>query len=973
MFKGKFNKNFLTGILASLAINMVGGVAVEKKYQDTKQEEIIKDRELVKDVIFLPANEEELVQNLLEQAGVKNISEIQKNPELVKKIDLGIFFIQVEFLENKIDAKQAKMAILNLQLQEKVFSDLYKKTNNPLLVINELQNNIADPQIFLDENDKIESNEKSNGNDYKKVEALLSSYLLHGQSNCYGSIRALISLLTKILPEHKFKINELDLHARVVVQEKNNSYLVDTGTPIKKVTPDDLVGTILYEDAHLAFLSGILKLPNPQKYYDIAGNDSLNSAVNLDETDSKSEEKAIYKNTSIGNFFDYTPTQLEGKKQLKSLTNLPIPAQADRQRVQLSSELEKEQTNTDSNLKTTDELGPTDINKIIKAEIKAVKIEIIKNESAKNETTTEKKETHDFKTANTNEISTPTNEQKNKFLILEADPMILAFIRESIEVPSKKEENAKEILLWLQKLDRSGVLEQYIEQITNENKKLGALRPKAEEKDNPYLMAKFLVEDHIAKYKELKNKVDDKEIIKNAEILLLKYLNVENKIFNSASPDNDNPLAWKEISIKDIPGISKKVKEHLSRSKKGYGISFYHNVDKESANFLFKIAKENPPRSIEINGESFPSLEELQLLLDLPTAKDVVVKWHNPAPGTDLSPIWKAISEQRIQFEDDQYVNGRNSMQDPTKKFSMVDAATKTIVNVNTPEMRTKFGKVFIYEFLLRQAMHDQFTTKSSTIKIESKVFFPESVLSTFGLVDFYKIQNMFDKFYLNSEPGARRSYEFISTGEVKNKDNFNFINQFNFKNIEGIADTSKEEYSVSIRIATQIVEFPTIDMKCSSIDLSQADFGEIPKEFLINNRNVNFGDIGESYNPRFIKNVLNGFLDKISNAEMNDFVISDDNNVEPNGLTRHKIEIRTNSKGVDGTLGNYRFNFNILTSDEDSSKLNSVLENIFQKIKAKKIYFGAGMDVKFKDLAKKINPTAIIDDSINVKNKLTK
>jgi len=973
MFKGKFNKNLLTGILASLAINIGGGVVLEKKYQETEQARLQEDRERTKDVIFLPTTKEELVQNLLKQAGVANIEEIQKNPELAHKINLGVFFLQVEFLEKKIDAKQAKKAFLNLQLQERVFADLYDKTKNPLLVINELQNNIADPQIFLDENDKIEVKKNSGSNDYKSGEALLSSYALYGQSNCYSSTRVLVSLLTRILPKHKIKINELSEHVRVVVQDEVNKYLVDTGTPIRKITPEDLAGTVLYEDAHLAFLSGILKLPNPHQYFELSATDDHDSKDRKHASISEDTKTNEYKNTSIGNYFDYTPTQMEGKRQLKSLTNLPIPELADRQRVKLSPELESGQVNDGKKLKTTNDLGEAKINNIIKSDTKSEKIEILKKEAEKNEATADKTEIEVSKKPILEANYIPTNEQKKQFLILEADPMIMAFVKESIEKPEKKEENTKEILLWLQKLDRNGVLPKYADQIIDENSKLNAIRPKAEDKSNPYLMAKFLLGDYIVKYWELKDKIDEKELLKDAESLILNTVEDANVLFGSIqTEDEKNPISRKNILLNEIPDITNKILKVLKRTKRAYSIDFSEQINDESRKILWDIAKINPPEAIEISGSDFKYLSELQSLLDSPKAKNTIVRWSNPAPGMDIGPIWKAIENHQIYFRDLKFINKINTLQDVNKQFSMVDKETKTIVNVITPELRDKFGKEFVIEYFLRTALDtpNQHVFEISNLRTKSKDFdLPKSALAEFNVQDFEYLQNLITKFSTPFRKKFVPKYNFKTANPERNDDYFDFINRFYFN----IVSKHIRPNSI-VNIETHISNFPKENILCQQINLQNSNFAMVPPEFLINNTNINFGNIGlkSNLNPldftlQQIK--INEFLDKISDAEMQDILIEDEKLDAPDETSLYTIHVRTNTQGEDLGKYNYRFEFELLMhTQKHNPDYDLIIENIISKLKTKKIYIGYDNTGKIGTIVKKIAPLAVIDKSSSIK-----
>lgn len=1041
MFNGRFNKNLLRGILASLAINTAGGMAVEKTYQEAKQTELTKDRERVKDVIFLPATKEELVQNLLEQAGVKDIAEIQKNPELAHKIDLGNFFIQVEFLEKKIDAKQAKKAILNLQLQRQVFTDLYDKTKNPLVVMNEVQNNIVDPQIFLDENDKAEAKQKNGGMDYKKGEALLSSYLLNGQSNCYSSVRAEVAIFSKVLPKQKLKVNELAEHVRLVVTDQKTNYLVDPGTPIRKTTPDDLAGTILYEDAHLAFLSGILELPNPNQYIasgEEADNLMQNSLGGLKNAPSKVSDLLDYKNTSIGNFFEITPTQLARVLSLKKVSSGDVPALADRQRMNLLSESEMKSSQTvagktypEKNTYDQEDNNQEDSNQqkildkaeveqeirkatvtqrrnIIKSEMDRVEIKERKEKIKKDSSNTKPEQIADHHTT-TSEVPTtptaPTEKQKVTFALIEAEPMIAAFIKDSVEHPEKEHANTKEILLWLKQMDDAGALETYAVQHAQEIARLEQLRPKPGEKSNSYLQAKFLVDDYLKKYNELKNKIDEKELLKNNTASLLDYLS----LFGGLSIEYKNSLQKNplepemyQIKQKDMDGFLKEVGKKLKIMKKHHAdlqfIRFSAENDTKSAKSLLEFAKENPPHKIEITG-AFQNLQELQDFLDSPKGKNTTVVWSNPPTGTDIKPIWKAITDGNLRLVDTQEINTQAALQDPKKQFSMVDKETKTIVNVTTEELRDKFGKDFIMEYFLRNALTNNSGTTDSHIKLEIKNydFFPKSALNTIGIQDFENLTNLIKKFATQKQVEGLVSFiEF--TGN--NKDGFDFVNQLDLKKIAKFIPKKSD-----IKIQTHITDFPTENIGCKNINLTQASFGSIPPDFLTNNEDINFGRVTDwkdnSEMPediakidRNLKNLsseqrarlkntgmemryiiesaaLDTFLEKISDAEMKDILIYDENvdNTEANGDSTilHTIYISTNTHGNEIYKGNYKFTIDCLTNQKNPNNHILLIEKILDKIKTKKIFLGEGTDqikTTIQNMAALIDPTITVDDS---------
>lgn len=967
MFKGRFNKNLLTGILASLAINIGGGAAVEKKYQETKQEEMTKDREQAKDIIFLPTTEEELIQNLLEQAGVKNIAEIQKNPELAHKIDLGKFFIQVEFLEKKIDAIQAKKAILNLELQVKVFSDLYNKTKSPLTVANEVQNNISDPQIFLTEKNEAMVKQSNDGMDYQKGETLFSSYLLNGKTNCYSSVRAEASILYKVLPKQKLKINGLQDHVRLVMSDKQNDYLIDPGTPIREITPDDLSETILYEDAQLAFLSGILKLPNPSQYF--ANPNEAKQAIqgNLPKSTTTGNEEIdndIYKNTIIGNYFDNTKTNSDTDHKLKKLTDLPIPKQADRARVQLPAKLD---------LSGEKKYNEKEITKLLKTSIKATKTDILSVEQKKQEekekqptikaSTDVKLDTKSETNFDTSSPADTSPAKKIEFVLLEAEPMIDAFIRESLDDPKKEKDNSDEIMLWLKKLDENGQLETYTEQHTQEVKKLETLRPKPGEKAGSYLQAKFLVADYIKKYYEFKGSIDEKKLLEDTEETLLQAIIHANKLPTGifSNPIENNPIAFKRFGIKDMPAVSKKIEDILKKSKKDYSLFLSSLDDAQDVKKVLEIAENYPPDIIELSG-NFQHLKEVQQFLDGPKMKSVRVVWQSPPNGTSLKPIWKAIEEGRVRAHEDHF----DAKETQPSQFSMIDRETKTIVDVNTRELREKFGKDYIIEYFVRTALASSYVIK---LDMGNKKFFPKSGVDSFGIQDFEILSQKIQRFANEEQTKRMRKYLFGGQRHAGFPDDlvFNFIEQLD---LAKIAKSIPKRSFIDI-FYTHITNFPTNNISFDEINLQNASFGDIPSDFLTKNKNIKFGLIagGLNIDNYFSDKRIDTFLKKISGAEMEDILITDRINfrVKKNKMMiLHHIEIKTNTNGWENAEENYSFKIEINLEKENN--IGNVINNILNKIKTKKVFFGQGVDLELKQSIEKNHPQITFDDSEFVK-----
>lgn len=962
MFGRKFDKGLLGGILASLAIHAGGGYEVDKIYKEVTHERMAEDRERVKDVIFLPLTQEELVQNLLEQAGVKTLEEIQKKPELARKIDSGKFFIQVEFLEKKIDAKTAKKAILNLQLKREVFKNLFDKTQDPLLVLNEIQNEISDPQLFVDKDDQVEN--KKVENDYKKGEALISSYLIHGQSNCYASLKSITAIAQVALPNTKLKINELDQHVRIIAEHANRDYIIDPGTEIIEATEKNLGGTIVYDnDAQLSFLSGLLHLPNPNKYID--GEQEHKEELQKPDGNIQTDNKK-YKRTSIGNYFDYAPTSIQNRLKLKTY-EIEIPNQADRKRVQLPAKLD---------LNGEKKYNKQEISKLLKISTRAAKTDILSVEQKKQEAEentkeerTTAKDVSKVKLGNESETnfdaSSPADTSPTKkieFVLLEAEPMIDAFIRESLDDPKKEKDNSNEIMLWLKKLDENGQLETYTKQHAQEVKKLETLRPKPGEKAGSYLQAKFLVADYIKKYYEFKGSIDEKKLLEDTEETLLQTIIDANELPTGifSNPIENNPVAFKRFGIKDMPKVLKKIEDILKKSKKDYSLFLSSLDNAQDVKKVLEIAENYPPDIIELSG-NFQHLKEVQQFLDDPKMKGVRVVWQSPPNGTSLKPIWKAIEEGRVRAHEDHF----DAKEKEPSQFSMIDRETKTIVDVNTPELRDKFGKDYIIEYFIRKALAYKQAIK---LEMKNKIFFPKSGVDSFGIQDFEILSQKIQRFANEGQTKRMHKYLFGGQRHMAFPDDlvFNFIEQLD---LAKIAKSIPKRSFIEI-FDTHITNFPTDNISCDEMNLRGASFGDIPSDFLTKNKNIKFGLIASGLNidNYFSDKRIDTFLKKISGAEMDDILITD-RFVETNDhlnnnktMVLHYIEIKTNTNGWENAEENYSFKIEINLGKEYG--IGNVINNILNRIKTKKVFFGEGVDLGLKQSIEKNHPQITFDDS---------
>ncbi|GEM_PF-3237945 len=270
-FRGRNMKRFVTGLLLSLGLHVGAGIGVrtvgnerqtkllEKRMQDEtehKYEQKKHDRESVKEFLFLPLSKEELIDDLLKQMGVKNIEEVKQNTELTKKIDLGLYFLQVEFLEDKITAKEARDAYLNYLLKLKTFEELKEKNPDPLYIAQEVMKEIKKPQIYA-----IKTHKKRGNNfDYNPTSPRLSQLLLNGTSSCESRSKFTTAILSSLFPALpvKLQLYAPDTkgigHVQTIIEFQSKHYNVQTGIHVQELEEAEVEGTTIFQDARIAHL-----------------------------------------------------------------------------------------------------------------------------------------------------------------------------------------------------------------------------------------------------------------------------------------------------------------------------------------------------------------------------------------------------------------------------------------------------------------------------------------------------------------------------------------------------------------------------------------------------------------------------------------------------------------------------------------------------------------------------------------------
>lgn len=326
-------------VLTAGAIHAAGlGIATHEYFQQQDFNERVADREKVKDTLFLPATHEELIEHLLHQAEAENIEELVESPELLKKVDIGWYFIAKEFLEKKLSAEDAADAWMNLELKRKVFKKMATISGVAKQDIwQEMMNEIADPKMYVVPPTGYEKNQEDN--DYAKGKARISSYLLYGKSNCKGSVRALLSIADTVYSNDKIELQDLKIkdqgHVRLIPLIDNAEYIAEIGTKIEPLDEENKRGSVIIDNAKAAFLREDLELDElnnkfiTEKFFPVAdvNQDVMNTPiipVNFDVV-----SKTEYDDTEGADFRgEDTP-----KPVITHSGHLEIPDEDDRKRV----------------------------------------------------------------------------------------------------------------------------------------------------------------------------------------------------------------------------------------------------------------------------------------------------------------------------------------------------------------------------------------------------------------------------------------------------------------------------------------------------------------------------------------------------------------------------------------------------------------------------------------------------------------
>jgi hypothetical protein len=198
----------------------------------------------------------------------------------------------------------------------------------------------------------------------------------------------------------------------------------------------------------------------------------------------------------------------------------------------------------------------------------------------------------------------------------------------------------------------------------------------------------------------------------------------------------------------------------------------------------------------------------------------------------------------------------------------------------------------------------------------------------------------------------------------------FNFIEQLD---LSKIAKSIPKRSNIEI-FDTHITNFPTDNIGCDEINIEKASYDDIPSDFLTKNKNIEFGLIASGLNidNYFSDKRIDTFLKKISGAEMDDILITD-RFVEANDylnnnkmMVLHNIEIKTNTHGSENASENYTFGIEIHLGKEYG--IGNVINNILNRIKTKKVFFGEGVDLGLKQSVEKNHPQISFDDSDFIK-----
>ena len=296
--------------LAAAIALLISGTAVfsaNQKIEEGYESRRSHESKLFEDDVELPITKSDLQRLVLQQAGVRTIEEFARNPEAVKKIDLGLFFLQTEFLENKISAREAVRAWKILQFKRQVFKKLAQELPDKKEFYQAILNEIVDPQIFL-EPVPLRKRSSTQDDDYESGQALLSGALLNGKSNCYGSSRLFIAIASHVFPQENFKLHVPPEHVRTVISIDGEDWAAEPGLVLAPIEKEELPGTVMYGSAARAYLHEY-GVRSPVIKYEGVGKGG-GSLENIPITISRA---FTYKNTTgasffQGDFFDETPS-----------------------------------------------------------------------------------------------------------------------------------------------------------------------------------------------------------------------------------------------------------------------------------------------------------------------------------------------------------------------------------------------------------------------------------------------------------------------------------------------------------------------------------------------------------------------------------------------------------------------------------------------------------------------------------------
>lgn len=702
----------MVAFVLSLLAHVSGGYEVHRVSEKVSSEHRLYDRETVRDVIFLPATEEELLKHLLAQTGAESVEDIHKNPEKIHAIDLGKYFLQTEFLEGKITAKQAEKAMRVLELKRDVFKKFSEGVSDKRVVVQAILNEIAEPEIFLGKR-----NVHDPSKDYKRGKSLLSSYLLDGESNCYGATRAFLAMAQNIFPEMPIGLNVFIDHVRPTAVIGDETFIAETGVPLQRFDDAHLDGTVVYPDAGRAFLHELLQFSDEGQLIDRQDTDD-NDRHGVSFRLSDIERLGEYENTWKANFRSFLP--FFGSLPRRAAAAGEIPVVGDRKKAPLSGDAYDSPENEVQN-----SAAPSVSRGVSSSQLEARLSAIVQKERFKVDANTgikkdkKKAVSPQEKPADAAVSPSPApsfvdySEHKAGIpMVFEAQWDLQEQILGSLAHPDQSKIFDVRIMHSLAELDKNGLLDELRKRNEKYIADLGSMSALSGGAQNPVVKVEFALADHIRHYKE-RNGTEQKEFVIEMKKEIVRRLKDEGYLAFYTWIPSDIEEKFPTIIAEDYSVASEELQkfvtdqvipalQDMESQGKTMKVANIEEVDPVNKHFVFSFLEAHAPqRKLHISGDI--QKEILQLSLVMTKNENMSVNWFDPMEGQDVRPLLPFFDQGRILLLDikDNLFQG---LEDSDKLFSIADRKNGKIHQVKSIEERRALGKEFIFEYLVRKA-----------------------------------------------------------------------------------------------------------------------------------------------------------------------------------------------------------------------------------------------------------------------------